>query len=72
MMNNKGETEIVRLGKEGILRPGQFAHSDTLVVLMVVADRFVRICRDYKMTVNRIPCPKQGYLLREQYSLSWI
>jgi hypothetical protein len=63
-LKEKIELEIDRLVKEGTLIPIEFSEWATPIVPIVKGDKSVRICDDYKVTVNRVskldnyPIPK--------------
>ena len=48
----KVDQELDRLVSEGILEPVQYAKWAAPIVLVLKSDRSVRICRDFKQTVN--------------------
>ena len=52
-MREKVEVEIDRLVKEGILEPVQFSEWGTPIVPVLKKDNTVRICGDYRLTVNQ-------------------
>jgi len=53
-MRQKVDDELQRLQKEGIIEPVQFAEWAAPIVPILKADKkSVRICGDYKLTVNR-------------------
>ena len=69
-MTEKVEEELERLEKEGIIEPVQFADWAAPIVAVLKADgRSVRICGDFKVTINqaskldRYPIPKIEDLL---------
>ena len=49
----KIETELDRLVKEGTIEPVEFLEWATLIVPIVKEDGTIRICGDYKQTVNQ-------------------
>ena len=63
-MRIKVEEELVRLVQEGVLEPVQFAEWAAPIVPVVKPDKSVRVCGDFKLTVNkasqldRYPIPK--------------
>lgn len=64
-MRGKFEAELDRVVKDGILEPVQFAEWAAPIVPMLKSDeKSVRICRDFKVTVNksakldRFPIPR--------------
>ncbi|XP_062401725.1 LOW QUALITY PROTEIN: uncharacterized protein K02A2.6-like [Sardina pilchardus] len=68
-LKEKVETELTRLQKEGILEPVSFAEWAAPIVPIVKPDKSIRICGDYKVTVNPVskldnyPIPKTEDLL---------
>ena len=52
-MREKVDVEIDRLVKEGILEPVQFSEWGTPIVPVLKKDNTVRICGDYRLTVNQ-------------------
>uniref|UniRef100_H3AL87 ribonuclease H n=1 Tax=Latimeria chalumnae TaxID=7897 RepID=H3AL87_LATCH len=55
MLHEKVNAELERLQKEGIIEPVEFADWAAPIVPVLTADRkTVRICGDFKTTVNRI------------------
>ena len=53
-MKVKVEEELERLVKQGILEPVEFAEWAAPIVLVVKSDKSsVRICGDFKLTVNK-------------------
>ena len=53
-LRRKVEEELERLETEGIIRPRQFSSWAAPIVPVVKADGTVRICGDYRTTVNRV------------------
>ena len=68
-MKSKIEDELDRLQKEGIIEPVTFSEWAAPIVPVLKADKSVRICSDFKVTVNpvskldRYPIPKIEDLL---------
>ena len=54
MLQTKVETEINQLVKEGVLEPVQFSVWATPVVPVLKQDGTVRLCGDYKITINQV------------------
>ena len=52
-MRQKVETELLRLEKEGIIRPRQFSEWSSPIVAVPKKDGTVRICGDYKVSANK-------------------
>ena len=52
-LRDKIEAEINRLEKEGIISPVQFSEWATPIVPVAKPDKTIRICGDYKVTVNQ-------------------
>ena len=52
-MRSKVEDELKRLQQEGIIRPVQYCEWGTPIVPVCKPDGSIRICGDYKLTVNR-------------------
>ncbi|XP_033100805.1 uncharacterized protein K02A2.6-like [Anneissia japonica] len=48
-----GEKELDRLENEGIITPIKFSEWSTPIVPIVKPDKSIRLCRDYKVTVNQ-------------------
>ena len=69
--SKKVETELDRLVREGILKPVDVLEWDTPIVPIKKADNSLRLCGDYKITVNReskldhYPIPKVEDLFAE-------
>ena len=53
-LRGKVNTEIDRLTREGVIEPVEFADWVTPIVPVVKTDGSVRLCGDYKVTVNQI------------------
>ena len=53
-LKEKVEQELERLQKEGVITPVQFSDWAAPIVPVIKADGNVRICGDYKVTVNRV------------------
>ena len=47
------EQELERLEKEGIITPVPFSEWTAPIVLIVKSDGSVRVCKDYKCTINQ-------------------
>ena len=54
LLRGKVNTEIDRLTREGVIEPVEFADWATPIVPVVKTDGSVRLCGDYKVTVNQI------------------
>ena len=52
-LRSKVEAELDRLEKEGVIEPVQFSDWAAPIVPVVKKDGSIRICGDYKLTVNR-------------------
>ena len=52
-LQGKVELELERLEKEGVIEPVQFSDSAAPIVPVVKRDGSIRICGDYKMTINK-------------------
>ena len=52
-MRTKVEAELDRLQEQGIIEPVTFSDWATPIVPVLKRDKSVRICGDFKMTVNR-------------------
>ena len=67
-LRGKVEQELERLEQDGIVTPVQFSNWATPIVPVVKGDGSIRICGDYKVTVNRAarldtyPLPRFGDL----------
>lgn len=48
------EAELDRLQNEGIIRPVQFSEWASPIVPVVKTDQSIRICGDYKVTINKV------------------
>ena len=63
-LREKIETELDRLVKEGTIEPVEFSEWATPIVPIVKEDGTIRICGDYKQTINQVaqldnyPIPK--------------
>ena len=53
-LKEKIERELDRLVQEGTVTPVEFSEWATPIVPIVKSDKTVRICGDYKVTVNRV------------------
>ena len=53
-LREKVDREIERLEKDGVIEPVQFSDWAAPVVPVVKPDNSVRLCGDYKVTVNRV------------------
>ena len=53
-LREKIETELDRLQAQGIIEPVQFSEWAAPIVPVIKSDGSVRICGDYKVTVNRV------------------
>lgn len=68
-LREKVETELTRLETEGIIEPVDFSEWAAPIVPIVKQDKSLRICGDYKVTVNQVskldnyPIPKTEDLL---------
>lgn len=68
-LKEKVETELTRLQNEGIIEPVSFSEWAAPIVPIVKPDTSIRICGDYKVTVNPVskldnyPIPKTEDLL---------
>ena len=54
-LREKIETELDQLQAQGVIEPVQFSEWAALIVPVMKNDGSVRICSDYKVTVNRWP-----------------
>ena len=52
-LRNKVETELNRLKQEGIIEPIRFSEWAAPIVPVVKRDGSIRICGDYKVTINK-------------------
>ena len=52
-LKSKIETELSRLEKQGVIKPVEFSQWAAPIVPIVKGDGTIRICGDYKLTVNR-------------------
>ncbi|XP_043935248.1 uncharacterized protein K02A2.6-like [Protopterus annectens] len=64
-MKKKVETELERLTKQGIIEPVKFSEWAAPIVPVLKPDDTVRICGDYKLTVNQV-------LKLEQYPIPTV
>ena len=82
-MNTLVEEELVRLEREGVIEPVQYAEwADPIVPVLKADKKSVRICGDFKLTVNRAskldryPIPRIEEFLHRfrvaKYFHSWI
>ena len=53
-IRDRVEAELERLQEQGIIEPVQFSEWAAPIVPVVKSDGSVRICGDYKVTVNRV------------------
>ena len=53
-LRGKVEAELDRLQRQGVIEPVQFADWAAPIVPVVKSDGTIRICGDYKLTVNRV------------------
>ena len=53
-LRGKVEAELDRLQRQGVIEPVQFADWAAPIVPVVKLDGTIRICGDYKVTVNRV------------------
>ena len=53
-LRGKVNTEIDRLTREGVIEPVEFADWAAPIVPVVKTDGSVRLCGDYKVTVNQV------------------
>ena len=64
-LQGKVEQELDRLERDGIIQPVEFSEWAAPIVPIVKTDGSIRICGDYKVTVNQAaklntyPCPVQ-------------
>ena len=64
MLKKKIEDELGRLEREGTISPVEFSEWATPIVPILKADQSLRICGDYKVTINPVtkldnyPIPK--------------
>ena len=71
VLKNKIESEIERMVKNNILEPVNISEWATLIVPVIKEENSIRICGDYKMTVNQVsqldnyPIPKIDILFAE-------
>ena len=56
-MKNKVDAELERLEKEGIIEPVKTSNWAAPIVPILKPDKSVRICGDYKLTVNTVAKP---------------
>ena len=71
VLKNKIDLEIERMVKNNILEPVNISEWATLIVPVIKEENSIRICGDYKMTVNQVsqldnyPIPKTETLFAE-------
>ena len=53
-LRTRVEKELTRLEEQGVIEPVQFSEWAAPIVPVVKADGSIRICGDYKVTVNRV------------------
>ena len=53
-IREKVEKELSRLVKEGTLEPVGYSDWAALIVAMLKSDKSVRVCGDFRMTVNSV------------------
>lgn len=53
-MREKIENELKRLQEEGTIQPVQFSEWAAPIVPILKPDNSIRICGDYKTTVNQV------------------
>ena len=53
-MRNKVDNELIRLEKEGIITPVKHSDWTAPVVPVLKSDQSVRLCGDYKLTINTV------------------
>ena len=53
MLKTKVEKELEHLEQQGVIEPIQFSDWAAPIVLVIKSDGSVRICGDYKVTVNQ-------------------
>ncbi|XP_045109704.1 uncharacterized protein K02A2.6-like [Portunus trituberculatus] len=77
-LKEKVEFELERLLKQGVIEPVQFSEWAAPIVPIVKVDNSIRICGDYKLTVNRVckvdsyPIPKiEDLLLQKEVKWQW-
>ena len=54
VLKNKIDLEIERMVKNNILEPVNISEWATLIVPVIKEENSIRICGDYKMTVNQV------------------
>jgi len=59
-LKEKVELELEQLVKDGVIEPVQFSEWAAPIVPIVKVDNSIRICGDYKLTVNRV-CKVDSY-----------
>ena len=52
-LKSKIEDELTMLEKEGVIRPVEFSQWAAPIIPIVKGDGTIRVCGDYKLTVNR-------------------
>lgn len=74
VMRKKVEMELERLKNQGIIEPVKFSEWAAPILPVLKADNSVRICGDYKLTVNQVskleqyPIPKLEDLFEKMSS----
>ena len=69
LLKDQIDLELNRLVKEGTLEPVDFSEWAAPIVPIVKEDKTIRICGDYKVTVNKVskldnyPIPKLGSVI---------
>ena len=63
-LRRRVERELDHLYKSGVIEPMEFMEWAAPIVPVIKSDGFVRICGDYKVTVNRVAKVDSYPLLR--------